>query len=256
MLTAIDIGNSSIIIGYFTSRGLVVQRMPTLPRKRTEEYRQLMHAFIKENNIEKGDGAGIISSVVSSHTVILKEALEGLPDLGNGTALLVDHGLSGIGFQIQHPEELGTDRIANAVAAFALFRRPVVVIDLGTATTITVVDGNGDYIGGSIMPGIGLMNETLGMRTSKLRKVDLIPPGTALGKDTAGCILSGLVIGTAGAVERIMAEIENETGASYEMILTGGHCVLADAFIRKPHAVRPDLTLQGLKILYEKNRPQ
>jgi type III pantothenate kinase len=169
---------------------------------------------------------------------------------------VVDAGLSGIGFQIPHPEELGTDRIVNAVAAFALIRKPVVVIDAGTATTITAVNGRGEYIGGAIMPGIGLMNETLGMKTSKLREIDIAPPDAALGKDTAGCIRSGLCIGTAGAIERIVAGIEDETGTLYDMLLTGGLCFLVDAFIRRPHAVRPDLTLEGLKILYEKNRPE
>jgi len=105
------------------------------------------------------------------------------------------------------------------------------------------------------MPGIGLMNEALGMKTSKLRKVAMTPPDAALGKDTSACIRSGLFIGTAGAVERIVAKIEDETGASYEMVLTGGHCVLLDPFIRRRHVVRPDLTLEGLKVLYEKNRP-
>ena len=255
MIIATDIGNSSIKIGYFTSHGLRVQRISTYPLKSPEEYRQLIYAFIKENNIEKGEGASIISSVVPGHTGILKEALEGLPGQGKGSALVVDNVLSGIGFQTEHPEELGADRIANAVAAFALIGKPALVIDFGTATTITVVNGNGDYIGGSIMPGIGLMNETLGMKTSKLRKVALTPPDAALGIDTAGCIRSGLFIGTAGAVERIVAGIEDETGTSYEIILTGGHCVLVDTFIRRPHIVRPDLTLEGLKLLYEKNRP-
>jgi len=255
MIIATDIGNSSIKIGYFTSQGLLIQRIATLPMKSPKEYRQMIYAFIKENNIEKGKGASIISSVVPRHTGILKEALERLPGQGKGSALVVDNVLSGIGFQTQHPEELGADRIANAVAAFALIGKPAVVIDFGTATTITVVNGNGDYVGGSIMPGIGLMNETLGMKTSKLRKVALTPPDAALGIDTAGCIRSGLFIGTAGAVERIVAGIEDETGTSYEIILTGGHCVLVDTFIRRPHIVRPDLTLEGLKLLYEKNRP-
>jgi type III pantothenate kinase len=255
MIIATDIGNSSIKIGYFTSQGLLVQRISTLPLKSPEEYRRMIYAFIKENNIEKGKGASIISSVVPSHTGIFKQALEGLPGQGKGSALVVNNVLSGIGFQTEHPEELGTDRMANAVAAFALIGKPAIVIDFGTATTITVVNGNGDYIGGSIMPGIGLMNETLGMKTSKLREVALTPPDAALGKDTAGCIRSGLFIGTAGAVERIVAGIEDETWTSYEMILTGGHCVLVDTFIRRPHIVRPDLTLEGLKLLYEKNRP-
>jgi type III pantothenate kinase len=256
MIIATDIGNSFITIGYFTSKGLLVQRIPTIPLKSPEEYRQQLYAFIKENNIEKDEGASIISSVVSSHTETLREAIEGLPGQTTGSTLVIDHRLAGIRFRINHPEELGTDRIANAVAAFALLRRPVVVIDFGTATTITVIDGNGDYLGGAIMPGIGLMNEALGMKTSKLRKVEVVQPETALGRDTVACVLSGLFIGTAGAVERIVAEIENETGASYDVILTGGNCLLVDAFMRRPHMVRPDLTLEGLKILYEKNRPK
>ena len=256
MIIATDIGNSFITIGYFTSKVLLVQRIPTLPLKSPEEYRQQLHAFIKENNIEKVEGASIISSVVSSHTGTLREAIEGLPGQTAGSTLVIDHRLAGIRFRIDHPEELGTDRIANAVAAYALLRKPVVVIDFGTATTITVIDGNGDYLGGAIMPGIGLMNEALGMKTSKLRKVEVVQPETALGRDTVACILSGLFIGTAGAVERIVAEIENETGALYDVILTGGNCLLVDAFMRRPHMVRPDLTLEGLKILYEKNRPQ
>jgi type III pantothenate kinase len=256
MIIAIDIGNSSISIGYFGSKGLIVQKIPTHPMKSPLEYRKLMHEFIRENNIEKGRGAGIISSVVAGHTENLKEALEGLSGPGSSDVVIVSHALSGIGLRIPHPEELGTDRIANAVAAFSLMRKPVIAVDFGTATTITVVDGNGDYRGGSILPGIGLMNEALGMKTSRLRKVDVAPPENSLGKDTTGCILSGLVIGTAGAVERIVSEIENETGVSYDVILTGGFSPLMDPFIRRSHTVRTDLTLEGLKILYEKNRPQ
>jgi len=256
MIIATDIGNSYITIGYFASKGLFIQRIPTLPLKSAEEYRQLLHAFIKENNIEKGVGASIISSVVSSHTGTLIAAVDGLPGQTAGSTLVVNHRLAGIGFRIPHPEELGTDRIANAVAAYALVRKPVVAIDFGTATTITVVDADGDYLGGDIMPGIGLMNEALGIKTAQLRKVDVVKPETALGRDTAGCILSGLLIGTAGAVERIVAEIEKETGEAYDMILTGGNCLLVEEFMRRPHWVRPHLTLEGLKILYEKNRPQ
>jgi type III pantothenate kinase len=216
----------------------------------------MIHGFIKENHLEKGQSAGIISSVVPGHTESLKVALEGLSHMERGDVVVVTHALPGIGFRITHPEELGTDRIANAVAAFALVRRPVIAIDFGTATTITVVDGNGDYLGGSILPGIGLMNEALGMKTSKLKKVDIVPPEHSLGKDTAGCILSGLFIGTAGAVERIISDIETETGVSYDVMLTGGFCHLIDTLIRRPHTVRTGLTLEGLKILYEKNRHQ
>jgi type III pantothenate kinase len=256
MLIATDIGNTSITIGYFTEKDLVVQRIPTYPLRDAQEYGHILHTFIKENNIEKPPYAGIISSVVSSHTDIFIRAIKGLADQGEVEVLVVSHNLSGIGFRINSPEELGSDRIANAVAAFRLFKKPLAVVDFGTATTITVVDENGDYTGGSIMPGISLMNESLGAKTSKLKQVDLKAPEAALGKDTEGCIRTGLVIGTAGAVERIVAEIGGETGLAYEMVLTGGHAHLIDRFIRRPHAMNSHLTLEGLKILYEENRPQ
>ena len=256
MIIAVDIGNSSISIGYFSSQGLMVQKIPTHPLRSPFEYRKMMRDFVQENNIENGRVAGIISSVVSGHTEPLKEALEGISETGREALVVVSHELAGIGYRIPHPEELGTDRIANAVAAFSLVRRPVIAVDFGTATTISVVDSEGNYRGGSILPGIGLMNEALGMKTSRLRKVDLAPPGKSLGSDTAGCILSGLFIGTAGAVERIISEIEGETGVSYDVVLTGGFSRMMDSFIRRPHTVSADLTLEGLKILYERNRPQ
>jgi type III pantothenate kinase len=215
-----------------------------------------MLIFMKENNIEKSGCNGIISSVVASHTEVFVKALEGFSESGDASVLIVSHTMSGTGFRISNPQELGTDRIANAVAAFALVGKPGAVIDFGTATTITVVDEDGNYTGGAIMPGIGLMNESLAAKTSKLAAVDVKAPKTALGADTAGCILSGLLFGTAGAVERIVGEIEKETGLTYEVVLTGGHALLIDAFIRRPHFLKPHLTLEGLKILYEKNRPQ
>lgn len=256
MLIAIDIGNSSITIGYFLETGLVVQRIVTHPLKRADEYRQLMISTMEEKNIAKSASNGIISSVVPGLTEVFREVLEGLSGEGKAEVLVVNNTMTGIGFRIPAPEQLGTDRTANAVAAFSLFNGPVAVIDFGSATTITVVDRQGNYIGGSIMPGIGLMNESLGTKTSKLNRVELKEPESALGRDTTGCILTGLIIGTAGAVERIIEEMEAETGLMVNMILTGGYCSLIDNFIRRPHMINPDLTLEGLKILYEKNRHQ
>ncbi|MBI5633697.1 MAG: type III pantothenate kinase [Nitrospirae bacterium] len=256
MLIATDIGNSSITIGYFLDSGLVVQRIPTHPLQGAVEYRLLLLSYMKEKNIAKSVCNGIISSVVPGLTEVFREVLKELSGKGTAEILVVDSAMSGIGFRIPEPEELGTDRIVNAVAAFSLFKRPVAVIDFGSATTITVTDRQGYYIGGSISPGIGLMNESLGARTSQLKMVDLKEPGSALGRDTTGCILTGLVIGTAGAVERIIEEMETETGLIFGTILTGGHSSLISRFIRRSYMLRPDLTLEGLKIVYEKNRPQ
>ncbi len=256
MLIATDIGNSSITIGYFLDTGLVVQRILTCPLQGVDKYRLLLLSFMEEKNIAKSGCNGIISSVVPGHTEVFREVLEGLYGEGKADILVVDSKMSGIGFRIPAPEQLGTDRIANAVAAFSLVKGPVAVIDFGSATTITVVDRQGCYIGGSIMPGIGLMNESLGTKTSKLKRVELKEPESVLGRDTTGCILSGLLIGTAGAVERIIEEMEAETKLIFSTILTGGYSMLIRNFVRRPHMLKPDLTLEGLKILHEKNRPQ
>ena len=208
---------------------------------------------MEENNIAKSACNGIISSVVPSHTEVFRDVLAGLSGIGKEDILVIDSTAAGIGFRIPYPEQLGSDRIANAEAAFALVKGPVAVIDFGTATTITVIDRQGCYIGGSIMPGVGLMNESLGIKASKLKKIELKKPDSVLGRDTAGCMLTGLLVGTAGAVERIIEEIEAETGLIFSTILTGGYCSLIEHFVRRPHRVRPHLTLEGLKILYEKN---
>ncbi|MBI5848549.1 MAG: type III pantothenate kinase [Nitrospirae bacterium] len=255
MLIATDIGNSSITIGYFLDNGLFMQRIPTHPLKGEDEYKLLLLSYMKENNIAKSAINGIISSVVPSHTNVFRKVLKGLSGEGKTNILVLDSTLSAIGFRISAPEQLGTDRIANATAAFSLFQGPAAIIDFGSATTITVVDGQGCYIGGSIMPGIGLMNDSLGAKTSKLKQVELKEPESVLGKDTTGCILSGLLIGTAGAVERLIEEMETETGLMFNTIVTGGYSFLVNNFIKRPHLLKPELTLEGLKILYEKNCP-
>ncbi len=256
MLIAVDIGNSSISIGYFTKRSLVVQKIDTKPLKKAEEYWSNMEYFLTENHIEKNHFNGIISSVVVSHTAVFKKALKMLFNEQGSEVLIVNHNMNtGLGFKIDAPEELGTDRIADAAGAWERYKVPVAVIDFGTATTITVIDDNGNYIGGAIMPGIGLMNDMLEGGTSKLKKIPLEPPEAALGKNTTGCISSGLFYGSAGAAERILAEIEKETGYCFKVIITGGYGRMACKYLARPHDIDPNLTLEGLKVLYERNRP-
>jgi len=128
------------------------------------------------------------------------------------------------------------------------------VVDFGTATTVTVVDADGNCRGGAIFAGLGLMNEALGRGTSRLKAVSLDAPETALGRDTAENMRSGLFFGSAGAVERIVSEIERELGYGLAVIVTGGNAQKVSPFLRKQHTVRPHLVLEGLKLLYEYNR--
>lgn len=256
MLITIDVGNSSINIGYFIDSGLLVQKMPTHPLRNVDEYRKIMRDFLEQNHLEKTILNCIISSVVTSHTAVLIEAAEKLSENKDNDVIILSHQMdTGLNLRIKAPEELGTDRLADAAGAYAVYQEPVAVIAFGSATTITAVGKNADFIGGSIMPGIGLMNDVLAQRTSKLTKVSLEHPVPALGTDTAECIRSGLLIGTAGAVERVLEEIEKEAGYTFRVVITGGYANLMDTLIKRPHDVNVFLTHEGLREIYGKNRP-
>ena len=256
MLIAVDIGNSSINIGYFADKGLLVQRIDTHPLKDSGEYLSLIRNFLRQNCVEKGSLGGIISSVVSSHTSVFSEVLKRLSGTEETVLLTVSHEMnSGLTFRVPKPERVGTDRIANAVAAVELYGSPVAVADFGTATTITVVDREREFVGGSILPGLRLMNSALNAGTSQLKEVAIEAPLRALGVDTSECIRSGLFYGTAGAVERILKEIEEETGVSLKVVLTGGYARAVGRLLKRIHEVNSYLTLEGLRILYGKNRP-
>jgi len=211
---------------------------------------------LQQNRIEKNSLGGIISSVVASHTSVFSEALLRLFGSGEAALLTVSHKMdSGLRFKVYAPEKIGADRIANAVAARQLYGAPVAVADFGTATTITVVGREGDFLGGAILPGLRLMNSVLVAGTSQLMDVVLEAPARALGIDTPGCIRSGLFYGTAGAVERILKEIEEEKGFNLKVVLTGGYAPVIGGFVKRDHEMNISLTLEGLKVLYGKNRP-
>jgi type III pantothenate kinase len=254
-LLAIDIGNSSINIGYFFDSALLVQKIATHPLSSVDEYRGNMENFLKQNLIEKSNFSGIISSVVTSHTAVLKGVAEELFGAKAEKIVILSHSMNtGLNLKIRVPEKLGTDRLANAAGAYNLYGEPVAVVDFGTATSITVVGKKSELIGGSILPGIGLMNDALFQGTSDLEKAVLEAGGTALGKDTAGAIRSGILFGTAGAVERILDEIERETGYAFRTVITGGHAHLVDSVLKRPHDLNPFLTLEGLKLIFARNK--
>jgi type III pantothenate kinase len=251
MLIAIDIGNSSINIGYFTNKGLFVQKMNTLPLKSSSQYSLLFARFMKEKNMDKRPEGSIISSVVSGHTIVFVKALK---TLTSSDPLIVRWTLkTGLEFSIPNPEKLGSDRIANAVAAYESHKSPVAAVDFGTASTVTVVGRDARYIGGSILPGIRLMNASLAKGTSRLQEAPLMPPASALGVDTAQCIQSGLFYGTAGAVERVLSEIEKEYGFKLKVVATGGFGELISGFLKRSHDLCPHLALEGLKLIYMRN---
>jgi len=251
MLIAIDIGNSSVNIGFFVSAGLFVQKIDTYPLLSQREYLAFINKFIREKNIDKTPEGIIISSVVPGHTRVFQKAAERL--ISGSAKILSQETRTGLTFDVRNPGKVGPDRIANAVAAYELYKCPVAVADFGTATTVSVVGKGAVFLGGSIMPGIGLMNESLARGTSLLFRVPLRPPGSALGKNTTANIQSGLFYGAAGAVEKIVGEIEKESGFRLKIVVTGGYGALVSCLLKKRHKLKPYLTLEGLEIIYKRN---
>jgi len=251
MIIAIDIGNSSINIGFLENSDLFVKSIDTKQLMSPSECSELLDRFKREKNIDKSAAGSIISSVVPSYTNTWRETLKGFTAV---EPLRVNYKMNtGLNFDIPDPEQLGSDRIANAVAAYELYNCPVAAVDCGTATTISVTGKKKNYIGGAIIPGIRLMNESLAKGTSTLPEIPLVPPESALGIDTKKCIQSGLFYGTAGAIEKILDEIEKVTGLKLKVVVTGGYGEIIHSFLNRNHALRPHLTLEGLKILYLKN---
>jgi type III pantothenate kinase len=251
MLIALDIGNSSIKLCFFRAKGLFVLKIATQPLLSSSRYAALIRRCMKEKNIDKIPEGIIISSVVEGHTEALGNAMKRLFSV---KPLIVDHtSKTGIKLNIQKPEGLGPDRIANAVAAEAWCRSPVAAVDFGTATTISVVGRDATYIGGAILPGVRLMNDSLAKGTSRLTEVQIRSTPSALGTDTSSGIRSGLLFGSAGAVERIIAEIERETGLRLKIAMTGGYSRLISKYMKRKHSLIPLLTLQGLRIIYTRN---
>lgn len=250
-LIAIDIGNSSISIGFFTEAGLVVQKMDTRPLKSSSGYAALINGFIKEKSIDKTCEGVIISSVVPGHTEALEAASK---TLCRKEPFILTHKLNtGIDFQINETEKLGTDRIAASAGACNLFGAPVAVTDFGTATTINFIGSGNIYNGGAIMPGIGLMEKALFKETAQLPDIELSMPLTPLGKDTMGNMLSGIIYGTAGAVDRIISEVEGMAGERFKMVITGGYSEIVAPFLKRGDYIEPFLVLKGLKYIYERN---
>ena len=247
-LVAIDIGNSSINIGFFTEKGLVIQKIKTTPLLPSSEYADMISVFMKKENIDKMPEGIIISSVVPGHTDAVKKACSAL---SKKEPVVLTHKMkTGIDFQIREPERLGTDRIAASAGACDLFGAPVAVIDFGTATTLNFIGSGNKYKGGAIMPGLELMRKSLFSDTAQLPDVTVSKPMSPMGRDTVECIRSGIVYGTAGAVERIMAEVEKVETEKFKVVVTGGNAEFILPFLRKVDHIEPALVLKGLRFIY------
>ncbi|MCI2425966.1 type III pantothenate kinase [Candidatus Acetothermia bacterium] len=254
MLLAIDIGNSDITLGLFTGSQIVVRwRLGTDFHRRIDEYAASLLSLLTHRKIatDQIDGA-VIGSVVPALTPVFDElcrsyfAIEPLivrADVKTEARILLDY-----------PFAVGADRIANAVGGHHLYSGPLIIIDAGTALTFDVVSKEGDYVGGAIAPGITIGAKALTSRTAMLPQVELIRPPQAIGRNTVAAIQSGILFGYAGLVEGIVARIQNELADKAKVIATGGEAYLLAAATTVIDVVNRNLTLIGMRVIYEMNR--
>ncbi|MCA9462442.1 MAG: type III pantothenate kinase [Nitrospira sp.] len=253
MLLAIDIGNSHIVCGIFDQGQLIANwRLASNHTQTSDEYGTILHSLLFFKNLSPDNVTGcIISSVVPPLTTVFESLVQ---SFFNCTPFIVTskspHGLK---LQYDNPEEIGSDRIVNAVAAINQYQQSLIIVDFGTATTFCTISQAGVYLGGVIAPGLKSAADSLHLKTAKLPKVDLITPSSVIGKNTVTSMQSGLMFGYAGLVDAIVTGIQQEISEPAFVIATGGLSQAIVKISKTIQEVRPNLTLEGLAILHSRH---
>ncbi len=250
MLLTVDIGNTHIVMGVFQEEKLIEHwRISTELKKTRDEYAITLRNLFALSNLEpSGIKGAIIGSVVPHLNWTLKKSIAHL--FGIDALVLTYKTPIGLENRYENPREVGMDRLANAVGAKTLLGYPVIIVDFGTAITLDVVDRDGAYAGGVILPGLEMGADSLFKRTSKLPRISLLRPHRVLGRNTVASMQSGLLYGTAGAVYTLIERLWRELGYETKVIATGGSA--ADVIAELPHIDKTDLylTLRGLRTIW------
>ena len=254
MLLVIDVGNTNIVLGIFDDKTLLDHwRISTDRLRTTDEYGVLVRNLFYLNHVNSEEiDAIIISSVVPS----VMPTLERMCQRYFGIApLIIGPGIrTGMDIKYDNPREVGADRIVNAVAAYELYGGPVIIIDFGTATTFCAVDKKGDYLGGSICPGIGISTDALVQRTALLPRIEVRRTERVICRNTVESMQAGVYYGFVGQVDGIVSRMRRELGSNARVVATGGLAVIIAPATKSIDLVEPMLTLEGLRIIYERNR--
>lgn len=254
MLLVIDAGNTNTVFAVFDGNSLIGQwRMATDARRTSDEYCVWLLQIMRYENIEpKKIKAAILSSVVPQANFSLRMLAR---QYFNTELLIVGEPNVQLGIlaKIERPREVGADRLVNAVAAWQKYRKPLIIVDFGTATTFDVVDERGDYIGGVIAPGINLSLEALHKAAAKLPNIAVERPFQVIGKDTVSAMQSGVYFGYVGLIEGIVSRIRQEQGRDMKVVATGGLAPLFAKATPMIDALEPNLIIDGLRIIFEKN---
>ena len=254
MLLVIDVGNTNMVLGVYKDTELLDHwRISTDRQRTTDEYGVLIRELFYLNDFRADDiNAIIISSVVPPVVPTLERMCQRYFGL---SPLLIGPGVkTGMDIRYDNPREVGADRIVNAVAAYAKYGGPVIIVDFGTATTFCAVDAKGVYLGGSICPGIGISTEALVQRTAKLPRIELKRTDSVICRNTIESMQAGVFYGFVGQVEGIVSRMRRELDMSARVVATGGLAVVIAPATKAIDVVEPMLTLEGLRIIYERNR--
>lgn len=254
MLLCIDVGNTQMVIGLFDGPDLADHwRIATVAERTSDELALMLAQFLGFHGFaidEHVTGVAICSGVPRV-TAALREMAERY--LGAPPLVLEPGVRTGMPILYDNPKEVGADRIANAVAAYDLYGGPSIVVDFGTANTIEAISGKGEYLGGAIFPGIEISMDALFGRAAALRRVELVPPKNVIGKSTVESIQSGAVYGFSGQVDALVERFQQELGEC-TVIATGGLAEAIVPFSRTIQHHEPWLTIQGLRIVFERNQ--
>jgi type III pantothenate kinase len=256
MLLAIDIGNTNIKIGIFDGDKLkATWSLATGIHRTSDEYGGVLLNLMERKKIppSKVTGValcGVVPPLLSTFVELCRKYLNTKP-------LVVEAGVkTGMRIRLDNPREVGPDRVVDAVAAQNLYGKPVIIIDLGTATTFDVVSKEGDYLGGAIAPGIIMATEALYTRTAALPRIGLSRPKQVIGKSTISAMQSGIIFGYIELIEGMIRRIEKELGGKAKVVATGGQAYPFAEEIAAIDVINPDLTLIGLRLIYEMNKEQ
>lgn len=251
MILAIHIGNTALTIGGFEGHEQLFIGTLTADQRTADEYGIALRGLLLLHGVESKPTGSIIASVVPPLTQPVAEAVA---QLTGRRPLVVGPGVkTGLNLAVENPNQVGSDLVVTAVAAAARYPLPLVVIAMGTATTFSVVDARGSYRGGIIAPGVQISYDALIQQASMLTPTMLTAPKSVIGANTADCLRSGCVLGSAAMIDGLITQIEAELGETVSVIATGGLAKLITPYCRREVIVDEHLTLKGLVYLYEKN---
>jgi type III pantothenate kinase len=257
MLLAIDVGNTATMLGVF--QGTLLERhwrMATMHERTADELALLFGGFLEHQGLSfsKQITGVVIASVVPDQTQALREMVH---EYFHFEPVVVEPGIkTGIPILTDNPREVGADRIVNALAAFTAHGGPCIVVDFGTATTYDAVSERGEYLGGVIAPGVQISATALFASTARLPRVEMATPRSVIGKNTVESIQSGLLFGTAAEVDGTVERIQKELGGAAVVVATGGLSGVVAPLCSSINHLEPWLTLEGLRLIYDKNTAQ